>query len=71
MIPSNGTTKTSTPPVVTLQIQIVVFVWYWKRLFSDSSQIELCPMGKESFQCCECGDGFDVDWGEGVVRQDG
>ncbi len=26
------------------------------------------PMGQESFQCCECGGGFDVDWGEGVVR---
>ena len=26
------------------------------------------PMGEESYQCCECGGGFDVDWGEGVVR---
>ena len=25
-------------------------------------------MGQESYQCCECGGGFDVDWGEGVVR---
>ena len=26
------------------------------------------PMGEESFQCCECGGGFDVDWGEGVMK---
>ena len=26
------------------------------------------PMGKDTFQCCECSGGFDVDWGEGVVR---
>ena len=26
------------------------------------------PMGQDTFQCCECGGGFDVDWGEGVVR---
>ena len=25
------------------------------------------PMGEESFQCCECGGNFDVDWGEGTV----
>ena len=25
------------------------------------------PMGQESFQCCECGGTFDVDWVEGVV----
>jgi len=28
------------------------------------------PMGEESYQCCECGGTFDVDWGEGVVRFD-
>lgn len=22
------------------------------------------PMGQDTFQCCECGGGFDVDWGE-------
>ena len=27
------------------------------------------PMGEESYQCCECGGGFDVDWGSGEVRQ--
>ena len=26
------------------------------------------PMGRDTFQCCECAGGFDVDWGEGVVR---
>ena len=26
------------------------------------------PMGEESYQCCECGGNFDLDWGEGVVR---
>ncbi len=26
------------------------------------------PMGQDTFQCCECGGEFDVDWGEGVVR---
>ena len=26
------------------------------------------PMGEESYQCCECGGTFDVDWGAGVVR---
>ena len=26
------------------------------------------PMGQDTFQCCECGGDFDVDWGEGVVR---
>ncbi len=25
------------------------------------------PMGEESYQCCECGGEFDVDWGEGVA----
>ena len=25
------------------------------------------PMGQDTFQCCECGCGFDVDWGEGVA----
>ncbi|TWT84537.1 hypothetical protein CA13_60170 [Planctomycetes bacterium CA13] len=25
------------------------------------------PMGQDSFQCCECGGNFDVDWGEGTV----
>ena len=24
--------------------------------------------GQDTFQCCECGGEFDVDWGEGVVR---
>ncbi len=32
------------------------------------------PMGQESFQCCECGGVFDVEWGEEtmsfVPRQD-
>ena len=32
------------------------------------------PMGEQSYQCCECGGGFDVDWGEEtmsfVPRQD-
>ena len=26
------------------------------------------PMGQDTFQCCQCGGGFDVDSGEGVVR---
>ena len=26
------------------------------------------PMGEQSYQCCECAGGFDVDWGEGMVR---
>ncbi len=25
------------------------------------------PMGEQSYQCCECGGGFDVDWGEGLL----
>ena len=25
------------------------------------------PMGEESYQCCQCGGNFDVDWGEGTV----
>ena len=25
------------------------------------------PMGEESYQCFECGGGFDVDWGEGTI----
>jgi len=25
------------------------------------------PMDEESFQCCECGGGFDVEWGEGLL----
>ncbi len=25
------------------------------------------PVGKESFQCCQCGGGFDVDWGESLA----
>ncbi|PAY20979.1 hypothetical protein CKO51_02720 [Rhodopirellula sp. SM50] len=25
------------------------------------------PMGTESYQCCECGGDFVVDWGEGAV----
>ena len=24
-------------------------------------------MGQDTFQCCECGGVFDVDWGEGTV----
>ncbi|MDF1845511.1 MAG: hypothetical protein P1U77_29230 [Rubripirellula sp.] len=24
-------------------------------------------MGQDTFQCCECGGGFDVDWAEGTV----
>ena len=24
--------------------------------------------GKDTFQCCECGCEFDVDWGEGVIH---
>jgi len=24
-------------------------------------------MGQDTFQCCECGGEFDVDWGEGVA----
>ncbi len=28
------------------------------------------PMGEESYQCCEFSGGFDVDWGEGVVRSE-
>jgi transcription elongation factor Elf1 len=26
------------------------------------------PMGRTSFQCCECAGVFEVDFGEGVVR---
>ena len=25
------------------------------------------PMGQDTFQCCECGGNFDVDWGEETV----
>ena len=25
------------------------------------------PMGRDTFQCCHCGDNFDVDWAEGTV----
>ncbi|MCP4479578.1 MAG: hypothetical protein GY818_15955 [Planctomycetaceae bacterium] len=25
------------------------------------------PMGEESYQCCECGGGFDVDWAAWTV----
>ena len=25
------------------------------------------PMGEESYQCCQCGGAFDVDWGTRVV----
>jgi len=25
------------------------------------------PMGEESYQCCDCGGSFDVDWGQGQV----
>ena len=32
------------------------------------------PMGEQSYQCCECAGGFDVDWGEETMsflpRQD-
>lgn len=26
------------------------------------------PMGRESYQCCECSGSFDVDWAEGQVH---
>ena len=26
------------------------------------------PMGEESYQCCECGGEFEVNWGEGQLR---
>jgi len=26
------------------------------------------PIGKESYQCCECAGTFEVDWGEGQIR---
>ena len=26
------------------------------------------PMGEDTFQCCDCGGEFDVNWVEGVVR---
>ncbi len=25
------------------------------------------PMGQDTFQCCECGSGFDVDWAAWTV----
>jgi DNA-directed RNA polymerase subunit RPC12/RpoP len=25
------------------------------------------PMGQESYQCCQCGGDFDVDWGAGKI----
>lgn len=49
----------------------VILAWQLHISTQQNAQLANQGMGEELYQCCECGGGFDVDWGEGVVRQHG
>ena len=66
--------------VMTLLDDLITYELCFPGAITGSTEVE-CPhcgelltvpeddlMGEESYQCCECGDVFGVDWGEEVVR---
>ena len=42
----------------------VILAWQLHISTQQNAQLANQGMGEESYQCFECGGGFDVDWGE-------
>ena len=45
----------------------VILAWQLHISTQQNAQLANQGMGEESYQCFECGGGFDVDWGEGTI----